>query len=688
MKRGLLLFLCFLALACSSSLSSGKEIPKIAVWDLTPGNINPSYAQDLTSILVSEINKLGKYEVYSQENVRTLAGWTAERMTLGCTDTKCLTALGQMEISKLISGRVGRIGNTYTVSLHLFDTLNVKAENSVSGECRTEDELIGLIRQVVKGLLGESVSLPLPALKKIRIGPDVRMVISTSKDAVVTVYGVKQRDRTLGTGFFVNDRGYVLTNNHIISGMDKILVTTANSEFIADPVGNDPNFDLALLKISQYKPPSKDVNIPYLKIADAALVREGQWVVALGNPFGMSSIATAGVILKKNSVPEGGSINRGAYYLQNDAAVNPGNSGGPLLNLDGCVVGVNTALLTGEKGNYAISSEILRQFLSRYPHIPFHYQTQGSNRLDSAGPRWELDARTLEEFRNSICALSDMNDSLKRAVGSCFLTSSDGYILTAQENVKDRKEVRVGFADGSDFNGTVVGTDTRTGVALLKISPAKMLLNILPLGNSEAVKPGDWVIAAGNLLDYENSFSSGIVSASGGGGGQTSVGDFIQTDAWVHPSNNGGPLLNLKREVIGINISLSKDQKKGIGFALPVNTVRAILPQLKEEGRVTRGWVGLSIQKIPPEVARSAGIDERNGIYVQEVTKGGPAEKAGVMAGDVIFEFDQRAINEPAALPRIISALPIGKECEVKVLRGGKVRNMVITIGRLPGESR
>lgn len=149
-------FLAFI-LILVPSFSISKEVPKIAVWDLTAGNINPSYAQDLTSILVSEISKLGKYEVYSQENVRTLAGWTAERMQLGCTDTKCLTALGQMDITKLISGRVGKIGNRYSVSLNLFDTQNARAEKSVSEFGRSEDELIDLVQVAVQKLLGVEV---------------------------------------------------------------------------------------------------------------------------------------------------------------------------------------------------------------------------------------------------------------------------------------------------------------------------------------------------------------------------------------------------------------------------------------------------------------------------------------------------------------------------------------------------
>lgn len=137
--------------------SDGKELPKIAVWDLVPREVKGTYAQELTSILVSEIAKLKNYEVYSQDNVRTLAGWTAERMTLGCTDTKCLTALGQMDIAKLISGSVGKIGNRYSISLNLFDTQKAKAENAVSEFCRTEDELIELVQQAARKLLGTTI---------------------------------------------------------------------------------------------------------------------------------------------------------------------------------------------------------------------------------------------------------------------------------------------------------------------------------------------------------------------------------------------------------------------------------------------------------------------------------------------------------------------------------------------------
>jgi tetratricopeptide (TPR) repeat protein len=186
-KISLLVFLICIS-GILPSVSSGKDLPKIAVWDLTAGDINPSYAQDLTSILVSEISKLKKYEVYSQENVRTLAGWTAERMQLGCTDTKCLTALGQMDIAKLISGRVGKIGNRYSVSLNLFDTQNAKAENAVSEFGASEGELIDLVQVAVRKLLGSEI--PLSELRTRQAIKDLDRAIELG-DKSAQVYGLR-----------------------------------------------------------------------------------------------------------------------------------------------------------------------------------------------------------------------------------------------------------------------------------------------------------------------------------------------------------------------------------------------------------------------------------------------------------------------------------------------------------------
>jgi sulfatase modifying factor 1 len=183
MKKVLSFCLFLSILIPDYSISFGKELPKIAVWDLTSGDIKGAYAQDLTLILGSEVSKLGKYEVYSQENVRTLAGWTGERMQLGCTDSKCLTALGQMDIAKLISGRVGKIGNRFSVSLSLFDTQNAKAERMISEFCQSEDELIELVQVAVRKLLGEEIVSVIPSTP-IKAQPQPPSVPPTWKDPV------------------------------------------------------------------------------------------------------------------------------------------------------------------------------------------------------------------------------------------------------------------------------------------------------------------------------------------------------------------------------------------------------------------------------------------------------------------------------------------------------------------------
>jgi len=205
MKLSILFVLASFISLLVPPLTAGKELPKIAVWDLAPRNTPATHAQELTSFVVSEITKLKKYEVYSQENVRTLAGWSAERMKLGCTDTKCLTALGQMDIAKLISGSVGKIGKRYTVSLNLFDTQKARAENAISKTCESEDELIELIQASVRELLGESPATPAPARAETpasaaKTGPGEYRDPATGMEFVLVKGGCYQMGDTFGDG--------------------------------------------------------------------------------------------------------------------------------------------------------------------------------------------------------------------------------------------------------------------------------------------------------------------------------------------------------------------------------------------------------------------------------------------------------------------------------------------------------
>jgi len=694
------------------SVSVGKDLPKIAVWDLAARNTPATHAQELTAILVSEIAKLKKYEVYSQENVRTLAGWTAERLQLGCTDTKCLTALGQMDIAKLVSGSVGKIGNRYSISLNLFDTQNTKAENAVSEFCQSEDELIELVQTAIRKLLGEPAEERTKLagertlveeerqqrkrekqdfkLQDLRIGPDLKGIIASSKEAVVHISGMKQNKRqALGTGFFINEKGYILTNQHIIEGLDNIQVKLAHAEFNAERVGTDRRYDIALIRIPGFDLSSfkKQGEATYLKIAQPALIKEGQWVVALGNPFGLEPVASAGVIVKKNPATKQDASRREDYYLETSAAMHPGNSGGPLLNLNGNVVGLNTAIIRKPDLNFALSSEFIGQFLSRYREAPYYSQGQYDQHLDSQGQRWQWDSAKREDLKNAVGSVSEEDESGKKTLGSCFVISSDGYILTNHHLVKGKKAIKVSFADGSEFMASVIGSDEKNDLSLLKIPSGKAAPKVLRIGDSGSVRAGDWVIAVGNPSGFENNYSSGIISASGNVIGGGAYVDFLQTDAAIDARNDGGPLLSLSGEVIGINCALLKESQ-GIGFAIPVNIVKSSIQQLKEGGKVTRGWLGINIQAITPELARSIGLKERRGVLVQNVTKGGPAEKANIKPGDVILEFDGKALNEMSELPRLVAATPVGKKLPVKVLREGKMMEVTITIGNLPNGTK
>jgi serine protease Do len=209
----------------------------------------------------------------------------------------------------------------------------------------------------------------------------------------------------------------------------------------------------------------------------------------------------------------------------------------------------------------------------------------------------------------------------------------------------------------------------------------------LRIGDSGSVKAGDWVIAVGNPSGFENNYSSGIISASGNVIGGGPYVDFLQTDAAIDARNDGGPLLSLAGEVIGINSALLKENQ-GIGFAIPANIAKSSLQQLKEGGKVTRGWLGINIQAIPPELARSIGLKEGKGVLVQNVTRGGPAERANIKPGDVILEFDGKVLNETNELPRLVAATPVGKKLPVKILREGKRMEVTITIGHFPNGTK
>ncbi len=273
---------------------------------------------------------------------------------------------------------------------------------------------------------------------------------------------------------------------------------------------------------------------------------------------------------------------------------------------------------------------------------------------------------------------------MQQGVGSGFVISSDGYILTNNHVVDDANQIKIKLADGKEYDAKVVGRDPKTDLALLKAEGASGL-HALQLGDSDSLKVGNWVVAVGSPFGLEQTVTAGIVSAKGRVIGSGPYDNFIQTDASINPGNSGGPLLNTEGQVVGINTAIFSQSggNVGIGFAIPVNMAKEVVPQLEEKGHVTRGWLGVGIQKITPELAKSFDLKDEKGALVSQVVKGGPADKAGIQSGDVIVEFNGKKVSDMNDLPRVVAATPVGKTVAVKVLRGGNEVDREVKIAEM-----
>ncbi|HTN70453.1 MAG TPA: DegQ family serine endoprotease [Methylomirabilota bacterium] len=272
----------------------------------------------------------------------------------------------------------------------------------------------------------------------------------------------------------------------------------------------------------------------------------------------------------------------------------------------------------------------------------------------------------------------------QQGLGSGFIIDRDGTIVTNYHVVDGAEKIVVTLSDGRSFDGKVLGKDQKTDVAVIKIS-APQDLPTAPLGDSDRVEVGEWVMAIGNPFGLDHTVTSGIVSAKGRHIGAGPYDDFIQTDASINPGNSGGPLINMRGEVVGINTAIFSGTggNIGIGFAIPTNLVKELLPQLKDKGKVVRGFVGVAIQKMTPDLADSLGLKQPSGALVADVTKGGPAERAGVKTGDVIVEFNGKEIKDSTDLPLQVARTAPGKTVPVKVLRAGKEMTLSLAVGEV-----
>lgn len=273
----------------------------------------------------------------------------------------------------------------------------------------------------------------------------------------------------------------------------------------------------------------------------------------------------------------------------------------------------------------------------------------------------------------------------QEGAGSGFLISTDGYILTNNHVVADADKVKVRLADDRSFDARVIGTDERTDVAVVKID-AKVDLPFVKLGSSDALRVGDWVVAIGNPYGLAHTVTAGIVSAKGRAIGAGPYDDFIQTDASINPGNSGGPLFNLAGEVVGINSAIVRSANS-IGFAIPTSMVQPILEELKSTGRVARGWMGMGLQELDPDLAKALGVDPKlTGAVVSQVYPGLPAAEAGLKSSDVIVGLDDKPVKSSDELVRSIGMRRPGETVKLSLIREGKERSLSVKLGERPDE--
>ena len=270
----------------------------------------------------------------------------------------------------------------------------------------------------------------------------------------------------------------------------------------------------------------------------------------------------------------------------------------------------------------------------------------------------------------------------RRGLGSGFIISKDGYIITNNHVIRKADEIKVILENEDEYSAEIIGTDPKTDLALLKIKPNKPLKPV-KLGNSSSLEIGDWVVAIGNPFGLGNTVTAGIVSAKGRSLGLGAYDDFIQTDAAINPGNSGGPLFNFKGEVIGVNTAIIAGGQ-GIGFAIPMNMANRIVSQLQASGKVVRGWLGVHVQAITPEIEQGLKLPNDNGALISDIAPGSPAEKGGLKRGDVIVAVNNMNVMDEDDLPKYVANLSPGTKADFQIIRNGKYKNFGIKLSQFP----
>ena len=273
------------------------------------------------------------------------------------------------------------------------------------------------------------------------------------------------------------------------------------------------------------------------------------------------------------------------------------------------------------------------------------------------------------------------------SLGSGFIVSEDGYVMTNAHVIEDADEIIVRLSDRRELVAKVIGSDKRSDIALLKLDAEH--LPVVKIGNPDKLKAGSWVLAIGSPFGFDHSVTAGIVSAKGRNLPNENYVPFIQTDVAINPGNSGGPLFNLDGEVIGVNAQIYSRSGgyMGLSFSIPIDVAMNVAEQLKAEGHVTRGWLGILIQDVTRELAESFGMAKPIGALVAKVLPDSPASRAGFKVGDIVVKFNGREVSSSSALPPMVGSTPVGKTADVEVVREGKTRHITVKIDELPEES-
>ena len=290
-------------------------------------------------------------------------------------------------------------------------------------------------------------------------------------------------------------------------------------------------------------------------------------------------------------------------------------------------------------------------------------------------------------FEDFFKEFQDRGEPSRRAqsLGSGFIIDAAGIVVTNNHVIENADEISVVLANDESFKAEVIGRDAKTDIAVLQIDPGDSKLTAVSFGNSDGLRVGDWVMAIGNPFGLGGTVTAGIVSARGRDIGSGPYDDFIQTDASINRGNSGGPLFNLDGEVIGINTAIFSQTggSVGIGFAISANLATQVVGQLQDYGRTRRGWLGVFIQEVTEDIADSLGLDSAKGALIASVTEAGPADEAGLQAGDVIIRFDGKDVVKSRDLPRIVAETPVETTVDVEVVRGGERKTLSVTLGEL-----